>query len=121
MYQLLVLMMVIGAIAAVIPCLCAWWFTKKLPIWWRLLVVTFLLAVAITPIGGGSEGGPWIATLGLQLPFSLLDRTMRPDVGQLLSNDTVGLTLRIWCGLFALSAIAVATRRIIVRHAKHAA
>ena len=120
MYLLLFLMVGIGAIIVALPCFCAWWLTKKLPIWWRLLIVTFLLAVAITPVGGGSEGGPWVATLGLQLPFTLLDPTERVSMHQLLSIEAVTLALGIWVGLYALSAVAIAIRRMILRDAKNA-
>jgi hypothetical protein len=121
MYLLLFFMVGIGAIIAALPCFCAWWLTKRFPIWWRLLIVTFLLAVAITPVGGGSEGGPWIATLGLQLPFTLFDTTERVGMHELLSREVVMLALSIWAGLHALSVVAIAIRRIILRHAKNVA
>src|SRR5450432_1744364 len=62
-----------GTLIAIIPCLLVWRLTKKLPIWLRLLITTFLFALLGSPIVAGSEGGGGIFPLGLILFFNLPD------------------------------------------------
>jgi hypothetical protein len=47
----------IGVLIAAIPCGSALWLTRRLPIWLRLLIVTFIAALLSTPAVVGSEGG----------------------------------------------------------------
>ena len=75
--------------------------------------MTFFVAVAITPVGGGSEGGAWVATLGLLLPFSLFDPTEH-----LLSRQVIILTLGVWAGLYAMSVGMTVIVRMILRRAQ---
>jgi len=119
MYPLLFFMMAIALTVGTIPCLLLWNLGKRLPVWWRLLPITFLMAVALTPVGGGSEGGPWVSTLGLQLPFAWFVSKGPNNINQLLSSDAVILALEIWTCLYTLWVVAIAIRRTISRRAQH--
>ncbi|HEY1662336.1 MAG TPA: hypothetical protein VGI03_07950 [Verrucomicrobiae bacterium] len=105
-------------IANLAVCIGVWFLTKKLPIWMRLLVVTFLLAVVITPVGGAGEGGAWIMPLGIMLTFLLYNVIMGVgDYGDLHAlfreNFALGLFLEIWGITYLLCIVVVLIRYLI--------
>ena len=107
---LIIIMMAIGGLIAGIPCWILWWLTKRLPTWLRLLFVTFLFALSITPVGGGSEGGPWVAPLGIVLPFALFklaigDSSGGSEMHELISKEAAIFLLCIWGVTYLISII----------------
>jgi hypothetical protein len=132
MYEIVILMVGIGALIAAVPCFCVWWFTKKLPVWLRLLAVTFMIAICITPVGGGSEGGPWFATLGLVLPFTLFDLARASlfsvpvdssyvSLHKLFSTEAILYFLGIWGIAYLIAMLVFGCIRIFKRRTKNVA
>jgi hypothetical protein len=132
MFETIFILLGFGALIAAIPCFCVWWLTKKLPTLVRLGLVTFTLAIFVTPVGGGSEGGPWFATLGLVLPFTLFDLARASlfsvprdssyvSLHALISRDAILHFLGIWSVAYLVALLAFGCICIFKRKAKNVA
>ena len=104
----------IGALIAAIPCGLAFLLTRKLSLWLRLLITTFLAALICTPAAVVGEGGAGIIPMGYYLydffPSGIhsQDRNRpRPGIEEVISIAVV------WAILYAVSmAIVVICRSI---------
>jgi len=98
-----------GALIAAIPCLGVFWLTKRLPVWFRLLITTFLFALICTPFGGAGEGGAGIVPLVFVLPAALNHLIMGigdSPLHELISVSGV-LFLYVWGAAYLFAMVVV--------------
>jgi hypothetical protein len=104
----------IGALIAAIPCGLAWWLTKRLSIWLRLLITTFIAALICTPAVVGGRGGAGIVPMACLL-YDFFSSGIHPQNSNRSrpGNEEVISIVVVWAILYAISMAIVGIGRFI--------
>jgi hypothetical protein len=98
-----------GALIAAIPCLGVFLLTKRLPVWFRLLITTFLFALICTPFGAVGEGGAGIVPLIFVLPAALDNLIM--GIGDSALHELISVSgvlfLFVWGAAYLFTMVVV--------------
>ena len=112
------LIFLISILFDVFCCYGLWVLTKKLQLWLRLIIVTLLVAVFLTPVNAVGEGGAGIFPVGLFFPFFLFSLFFggHTDDSQ-RAGDIIWAALPvIWGVLYCISMLGLGIHKIVQKN-----